>query len=617
MIAVPNTTHDFYTNSEYDVYLLEYRGNFSEEIKKISYATGSEITNTLAIVAVKPTDLARLFKDVPSILFINFREIFVLESTVLEYSAENTSNIMSIKNNPYLNINGTGVLIGMIDTGIDYLNKEFTKEDGTTRIESIWDQTVPSKSDDANQNIFIGQTYSSIEINKALDAQRNGKDPYEIVPSVDSDGHGTQLAGVIGARGYTKKIEGVANDCNFVVVKLIESASFKEKLKKNNIPSIPIYGSGEILAGLEYLTQYALKVNKPMVILFALGSTDYTHDGNTTIARYMNEISSYKGIVIVTGTGNQGESDGHASGYIANAGDVGTSELLISREQKIFEFKVYVRRPNKLTLNVISPSGQNSGFIPAKINQRELVNYVLEDTSLYIVYFMPDDITGLEIISLYFKDIKPGIWKIQLKGTYIIDGRYDMWLEPYTTIPEGTKFLNPDPFVTLTDTSCAKKVISVAFYNQIDDSIVSKSGRGYPFNNFIKPEIAAPGVNIVTTNVGETTKVISGSGVAAAITAGCCALILQWGIVNGNDLTMFSTSLISYLISGATRRREDIYPNREWGYGKLDLLGAFKALSGMTSAKNIAGARLLMSRNKIDDKSEYYIGNLFIRNPNI
>ncbi|ATD55707.1 S8 family peptidase [Clostridium chauvoei] len=588
----------FYSNPDYYEYLIEYRGDFLGQISKISYACGDVLTEKFAIVSVKAGQLQQLLKDVPSILFINFRNMFVLQST----SAENTSNIEPIKLNPNLNLSGSGVLVGLVDTGIDYLNKEFIREDGTTRIESIWDQTIVS--DASNNNVFIGTTYSNNDINKALDASSTGKDPYSIVPSKDTNGHGTQMAGIVGARGYNKDIRGIAHDCNFVIVKLAESATFKRDLMLNGITNVPVYNTAEFVAGLEYLRRYAISINKPMIILIGIGSSDYSHDGTGLVARYINELASYRGLVVVTSTGNQGAADLHASGYTPNVGEVKTVELKIVKALNNFSFKIWVRKPNKFALNVISPSGQSSKFIPSKINQVEQIKFIYENTFLDITFFVPDNITGLQVIILSFTDIKPGIWKFQLKAEYVTDGRFDIWLSPEKTLPAGTKFLSPDPYVTLTVPSASKKIISVGYYNHLTDSIVSESGKGYPLNNFIKPDIVAPGIDILTTNINNTTTLVTGSSVAASIVAGVCALLVQWGIIDKNDSTMYSPKIINYLITGASRKPNEVYPNPSWGYGKLDVAGIFNTLSGTRSYLR-----------SYDNYTEYYINNLFIRIP--
>lgn len=595
VIYVDNRNNcSFYNNPNYYEYLIEYRGNFLEEISKVSYACGDIINNRFAIVSVKAGMIDNLILDVPSILFVNFREMFILEST----SPENVSNIYQVKLNPYLSLDGSGILVGIVDTGIDYLNQEFIREDNTSRIDTIWDQTSPSNE---GSSLFIGKAYSNDDINKAIQVQLKGEDPYNIVPSTDTIGHGTEMAGIIGARGYSKELKGVANNCTFAVVKLIQSATFQHDLKLNGF-ELPVYNTAEVVAGIEYLRQYASEKNKPIVIFLGFGCTDYSHDGSGLFAKYIDEVGSFRGVVVVTSTGNEGNAELHSSGYINNIGEINTSELNLTKQLNNLSFRIWIRKPNKMSLNVISPSGQSTKFITSKLYKSETFSFVYEATKLTLKFYVPDNVTGNQVIILTFTDIKPGIWKLQLKGEYIADGRYDIWLPPAITLPEGTKFLNSDPEVTLSLPSSSKKIVSVGYYDQESDSIVGKSGNGFPLNTYIKPDIAAPGVNILTTSLSNKTTTVSGASVAAAITSGVCALLLQWGIVERNDLTMYASKIISYLIAGASRKPFDIYPNAHWGYGKLDFLGTINALSG---------TRNLESQNNFD--LEYSLNNMLLR----
>jgi subtilisin family serine protease len=202
---------NLYYNPNTANYLVEYRGNFKEKIDKVSYACGDIITDTIGVISVQVKDLERLLNDVPEIVFYAFRNMYVLQ----DISPSSVDNINNIKINPYLNLTGKDVLIGIVDTGIDYLNKEFIREDDTSRIINIWDQTIENNTDDS---VYIGQTYSNDQINNAINAYKNNGDPYKIVPSKDENGHGTKVAGIIGARGYNNQFQGIASDSNFVIV---------------------------------------------------------------------------------------------------------------------------------------------------------------------------------------------------------------------------------------------------------------------------------------------------------------------------------------------------------------------------------------------------------------
>ncbi|MBN1066811.1 peptidase S8 and S53 subtilisin kexin sedolisin [Clostridium botulinum] len=580
-------------------FLVEYRGDLKKEIDNVSYVCGDILTNTIGVISLPYEYLDQVLIDVPSIKFIDFRSMFVLQ----DVSPNSIDQILAIKKNPYLNLTGKGVLVGIVDTGIDYLNNEFIREDGTSRVAAIWDQTI---QDIKAESVYLGNIYSNEEINKAINAYKSNEDPYTIVPSKDDIGHGTEMAGIIGARGYNGDFQGVANDCEFVIVKLLESLNFQKILQSNNVKYTPIYNSSEIVAGIEYLKNFSVKMNKPMVIYLGVGTTEGSHDGNNLISKYLTSIASVRGIALVAGVGNEGAAEGHASGVIENIGEIDTMELNIPREMKNFSFQIWVKRPNKMSLNVISPTGEESSFIQAKRNKREEINFVFSNTKLKINYYMPEDFSGHEVIQVIFKDINPGIWKFALRGDYISDGEYNAWLQPVITLPENIKFLEPDPFSTLTIPSTARKVVTVAYHGLVNESLIATSGKGFNTNGLINPDISTVGINILTTKaLGETT-LVSGSSAATAVIAGGCALLLQWGIIDGNDTTMYSTKIRSYLIYGAYRKPEFTYPNRESGYGSFDLLGTFNVIS-RKYRENMKAIN--------NDFIEYKINKLFIRIP--
>lgn len=596
-----NNCNLFVEQQDVDEYLIEYRGNLLEEMKNIDYACAFKITNKLALLAVKDDRLDELRKNVPSIIFVNIRKKYVLEGT----SVLAVSNITPIKNNPYLFLSGRGVIIGIVDTGIDYVNKEFLREDNTSRIDVIWDQTINSA--DSNQNlseIFAGTIYDNAKINEAVKASLSGNNPYVIVPSKDEIGHGTQMASIAGARGYDKDVEGVANDCTFAIVKLKEARKLKEELENENIRNVPVYYLSSIIAGIEYLKNYALKVKKPMIILNSIGTSEHSHDSSDIFSRYLSEIASYRGLVFVAGCGNEGKAEGHASGYLSGTRDIKEVELKVSESMKKLQFTVYVRRPNKMSIAVISPSDESSQFLTSNLYKEKEIEYVFEDTTLKIDFYTWDNITGLQSFVLSFSDIKPGIWKIRLRGEYIVDGRFDIWLPPEVTLKPDIRFLKPDPNQTINLPGASDKAISVTYYNQNNNALMAESGRGFPLFPIIKPDIAAPGVDILATSTDGRKVTVTGSSAATSIVAGTCALLMQWGIVDGNDTTMYATKILSYLTSGAYRDPNRKYPNESLGYGTLDLLGTFDRISGLKGKNRSTQAYI-----------EYYVKNLFVRIP--
>ncbi|ELC8442005.1 S8 family peptidase [Clostridium perfringens] len=580
---------------------MEYRGDLKEELKKVSYACGDVITDTLGVISTPPQYLKQLRKDIPSIVYIQTRAPYVLQ----DVPPQEVDNIATIVNNPYLGLNGSGVIVGIVDTGVDYLNREFMREDDTSRILTIWDQKSTKKPD---PSVFVGSIFTNEDINNAIKSKMNGGNPYDIVDSRDEIGHGTKLASIIGARGYNRTVKGIAPNCDFAVVKLLTSLNYEKEFRENGIENVPIYNESEIIAGIEYLKNFAGALKRPLVICLAIGCTGASHDGRGLFSRYLTTIGSIRGVAVVVGVGNEGAAQGHAAGIIKSENSIEKIELLISREMKNFNLEFWIQRPNIMSLNIISPSGEASSFIDAKIFLERSFKFILTNTSVDINYYVPDTFTGNELILINFKDIKPGIWTFELRGDYIVNGRYDVWLPPSVLLPENTKFLKPEPLNTLMVPSTARYVITVGYYNSQTQSLLSESGKGFNTNGWINPDITTAGRDILTTSPGNQVVRMSGCSPATAIVSGVCALLFQWGIVNKNDRTMNSSKLRSYLVYGATRTQGQTYPNENTGYGFLDIYEVFK---------DIIAVPLPFNRNNQLDENyiEYYFGRLFISVP--
>ena len=590
------STCKYYLDENAPGYLVEYRGDFKAQIDKVDYACGDIITDTLAVISVSEDKIDRLRKDVPAIIFIEARSVYTLQ----DISPSDVDNIYQIKSNPYLGLNGKNVLVGIVDTGVNYLNREFMREDDTSRIISLWDQSIEPEEE---SELYIGRTYSNEEINNAIKAQKNGQDPYEIVPSKDEVGHGTKMAGIIGARGYNGKMVGVANNCDFLVVKLFESPNYKMILRKNNIPIVPVYNNSEVVSAIVYLVKEAQELGRPIVIYLGVGSTQGSHDGYNITARFITSISNRSGVIFVAGTGNLGNSEGHVTKYIKNVGDIDTVELRIPRNIELFDFYIWVQKPNRMSLSIVSPAGDEVGFFPSKVILDEKRKFYLTNTEVYVRGYDPENFTGHQVFDLRFKSIKQGIWKLKLRGEYIINGRYDIWLQDKKILPEGTKFLEPNPLNTLTIPSTAIKVITVAYFAELTKTILAESGKGFNTNSAINPDIATVGTNVLTISTdGNTTVAASGSSVATAIVTGVCALLLQWAVIDKNDITINSTKMRSLLIYSAKREKNYDYPNEESGYGELDIAEIFNIVSGNY-------------RSIVDKYEEYYVNNMYVRIP--
>ncbi|EOU1503517.1 S8 family peptidase [Clostridium perfringens] len=569
---------NFYNDKNYISFVVAYDGNIKKEIDDINDASIFFIDDNFAILSIKLQNYMETIRSIKSIIYIELNGIYTLGESPVE-----DSKAPIFHRNPSLNLRGSGVVVAIVDTGIDYLNNEFMREDETTRILRIWDQTIDSgKTPDG---FISGSEYIEEDINKAIQAQKQGQNPYDIVPSKDDYGHGTKMAGIVGARGINREIVGVAPDCEFIIIKLQEASKeyvdfYYAKGDKAK------YRNTDIIMALKYLYELSFTLNKPMIIYLPLGSNLGDHAGASILERYVDtKISGRNSLFVVTSTGNQGNTDTHTSGEIKSNGDSQIIELNCGKEQKGLVLQIYAQRPSKIKLGILSPSGERfENTNPRKtkhilINDAPIWKFIYEGTTVQVTYDSPDEFTGDDKFVIKMEGITEGVWRFILTSNNIVDGKYYAWILQRELLAENTRFLNPSPYTTLTIPGTAKTIINTSYYNQNNGAIVSESGRGYTMKDYIQPIITAGGINAITTKPGGGTITMSGASVAGAILAGCCALIIQWAVVDGNDPQMYATKLQAYIIRGARKREGDTYPNRQWGYGILDMQEIFKSLT--------------------------------------
>ena len=569
---------NFYNDKNYISFVVAYDGNIKKEIDDINDASIFFIDDNFAILSIKLQNYMETIRSIKSIIYIELNGIYTLGESPVE-----DSKAPIFHRNPSLNLRGSGVVVAIVDTGIDYLNNEFMREDETTRILRIWDQTIDSgKTPDG---FISGSEYTEEDINKAIQAQKQGQNPYDIVPSKDDYGHGTKMAGIVGARGINREIVGVAPNCEFIIIKLQEASKeyvdfYYAKGDKAK------YRNKDIIMALKYLYELSFTLNKPMIIYLPLGSNLGDHAGASILERYVDtKISGRNSLFVVTSTGNQGNTDTHTSGEIKSNGDSQIIELNCGKEQKGLVLQIYAQRPSKIKLGILSPSGERfENTNPRKtkhilINDAPIWKFIYEGTTVQVTYDSPDEFTGDDKFVIKIEGITEGVWRFILTSNNIVDGKYYAWILQRELLDEDTRFLNPSPYTTLTIPGTAKTIINTSYYNQNNGAIVSESGRGYTMKDYIQPIITAGGINAITTKPGGGTITMSGASVAGAILAGCCALIIQWAVVDGNDPQMYATKLQAYIIRGARKREGDTYPNRQWGYGILDMQEIFKSLT--------------------------------------
>ena len=571
MKADPSAPNDLFINPMYKHYVAQYQGDIISQSIKNPYIYAVIIDDKYAIVSIPVNNsIDTIQKDIPAIVFIKRGYIYTLE-TITVMTAANI-NLLHL-DNP-LSLFGNGVLVGLVDTGIDYLNPEFMFKNGETRIHRIWDQTLPT--DTTNQNVPFGVEYTKEQITNAINASKSGGNPYDIVNSKDTIGHGTSMAGIIGATGINPNLQGAAPNCEFAVVKLAPYINPPLKTREN----FPIFDLTSISSAITYLVNYALNINAPMVVYIPLGSNLGNHNGEGILEDIIDTLSINRGIVMVTGSGNQANKGYHTSGMLANSGDFNIVQLYISPEQKNLLLEFWISEPHKISLSILSPSGESTGVIPSTLNSQDTNTFIFEQTTAKISYFIPEQLSGDELITVFLDNIQSGTWTFKLNADYALNGVFNVWIPQEGITVGNTQFLSSIPYNTVTSPGTSRYIITAACYNQNNDNIVISSGTA-SLNNIINVvDLAAGGVNVQTIGANSTTiSTVNGTSVSAAVVAGACALLLEWGIINGNDPSIYSQSIKYYLTGGTRKRSGDVYPNPQWGFGILDMIKVFRNMT--------------------------------------
>lgn len=527
------------------------------------------INDKYAVVYVPPTRVPD--RLIGSVAYSVIPKLYSL----LDTSSLEEMGVLRLQRTPYLSLKGNGVLLGFIDTGIDYLNPLTQNEDGTTRIVSIWDQSIENMQ--ASSEIFYyGTEYTAEQINLAL----NSETPLDIVPSTDDLGHGTTLAGLAG--GTPNEPVGFSSSATlseYVIVKLKPA-----KADSRNYFGVPddaiCYSESDIMFGLTYLVNTAKKMNRPIAICIGLGTNQGSHEGLGPLNDLITSYSDQVGIAIIIAAGNEGNAGHHFYGEIDAASSSSTPvELNIGENENDFSMELWGNTPGTYSIDITSPSGNYIPRIPAKIGEYRNLMFIFESTTIYVDYVIVEAQTGDQLILIRFKNPAPGIWKFNVYGTQITSG-FHLWLPVRGLISEGTVFLSPNPNTTITEPGNNIFAITTTAYNPVNQELYINASKGYTRYNVIKPDLAAPGVDVYSPLSGEQYGLTSGTSSSCALLTGVAAMLLEWGILNGNDRSMDTYQVKKYLIRGVNRNPYLSYPNQEWGYGIVNIYGTFESLSG-------------------------------------
>lgn len=528
--------------------IVKYSGSLSRLEEEGIVVT--ELLNEYAVLIVPESGIGRL-AEIPEIEYIEKpkRLFFAAEQ------GRTASCVTGVQNARY-DLYGDGVLVAVLDSGVDYAHPDFRNEDGTTRILALWDQTIPGRPPAGYR---IGTEYTKEQIDEAL-AQSDPVRRRELVPSTDASGHGTRVLGIAAGNGRAGGIRyrGVAPRSSILAVKL-------------GVPRTDSFPrTTELMQALDYCIRKAMEYSLPVAVNISFGNTYGAHDGTSLLETYITDMANIWKSVICIGTGNEGYAAGHASDSLQE-GEKKRIQLAVGEYEGALNLQIWKSYLDDISVSLESPGGRSAGFIR---NVPGAQRFALEQTDILLYYGEPSPYSQSQEIYLEFlpqtEYVDSGIWTLTLEAREIRDGRFHLWLPSAAVLNANTRFLEPEPYITLTIPSTARRTVAVGAYDSRSRTYADFSGRGDTRDGRERPILAAPGVDVVTTVPGGGYAAATGTSFATPFVTGAAALLMQWGITDGNDPFLYGEKAAAYLKKGAQPLPAfRAYPNPQIGWGTL------------------------------------------------
>ena len=537
--------------------VVKYSGSL-ESVRRIASSV-TELMNGYAVIVIREDRIDEL-AGLPEVDFIEKPKSLYFQADV----GRQVSCIDTVQRAPY-DLSGRGILVGIVDSGIDYENPDFRNEDGSTRIVSLWDQSMPGNPP---AGYAAGSEFTREDINAALEKNTSGGFPglsTGAVLSRDMSGHGTAVAGIAVGNGRGSEgrmYRGAAPEAELIIVKMGTP-------RPEGFPR-----TTELMMGVDYVIRKALELRKPVAVNISFGNTYGSHDGTSLVERFLNDISDTWKNVICIGSGNEGTTAGHAAGRAGDEEEV-IQELAVQEREPALNVQIWKSYVDEMDISIVSPSSERVGPLREILGPQR---FILGGTELLIYYGEPKPYSVRQEIYISFipqqSYVDSGVWQIILTPRRIVDGAYQMWLPAQAALNVGTAFLTPDSTTTLTIPSTASLAVTVAAYDARTFSYADFSGRGpaavYEGSNVQKPDLAAPGVLVNAPVPGGGYRAFSGTSFAAPFVTGSAALLMEWGIVQGNDPYLYGEKVKAYLRRGARELPGySEWPNSLLGYGAL------------------------------------------------
>ena len=528
--------------------------------------------------------------------------------TYMDMEAAGASGITRLHDHPYLKLRGKGTAVAVIDSGIDYQNDMFQNAGGS-RIAYLWDQSLEDEAgmdEEQDQSVWklesengdvgnlleeVGDIedaddiedtevpYGKLFRKKDIDRALKSKNPFSIVPSRDTNGHGTALAGIAAGNMVPgENFTGAAPEATLIIIKVKPA---KQYLRNFYLypPDAEVFQENDVMMAIAFAISWAKKLEMPLSICLGIGSSQGAHLGTNALSQYVDYVANFSQVSVSVAAGNEGNTRNHSTGIFSQGREQIVIELRVAEREQGFTMEFWGEPPEIYGLSIQSPTGEILEVSSSIGSRTQELSFVFVETKVYVNYILIERQTGYSLVYIRFFHPASGIWKIFTQGKNRQNVQFHMWLPVEGLISQDTYFLEPSPYTTVTAPGDARNSITATAYQHRDGSIYIAAGRGYTPDGMVTPHLAAPGVNVKVPLVRGGFGTRSGTSISAAQMSGIAALLFEWAIIRENQ-PFFTGSSVKYYLQRGARREENIqYPNPEWGYGKVDLYHTFELLT--------------------------------------
>lgn len=553
-------------DEDFGDFIVKYVRNTDEPPNLVEGASFQPVNEFFGVIYVPLNEIGEL--QINSYFYNSIPKCY----TYMDLESLNASGVTRLHNHPYLNLRGSKTAVAIIDSGISYENPLFLDSGGFTRIAYLWDQTLEGEP---GGEVPYGRLFTREDINRAL----KSSSPLEIVPSTDTNGHGTSLAGIAaGNLNAGENFCGAAPEASLIVVKLKPA---KRYLKEFYLypADTEIFQENDIMLGIAYALKWGRRLGMPLSVCLGLGTSQGAHMGESPLSQYIDYTAGFSQVSVSVAAGNEGAARHHFSRELGPSKTSETAELKVGENEPGFTLEFWGSPLEEYELSIQSPTGETLNISSSLGAGTQALSFVFVETMVLVNYVAIERQTGSTLVYFRFFHPAAGIWKITVT---VEDGKssgFHMWLPVTGLISPETYFLEASPYHTVTSPGDSIESITATAYQYRDNSLYLQAGRGFRPDGGITPDLAAPGVELLVPLLRGGFGTASGTSLSAAMTAGVAALLFEWAVIRGNQPYFTGTNVKHYLERGARREERISYPNREWGYGRLDLYHTFELLS--------------------------------------